>query len=132
LSATSACAIRLLLDTHTLIWWITERPLEQRAADAITDPDAPVLVSAVSIWEAEVKVATGKLRPEVDLVEETRRNDFEELPISFVHGVAAGGLPLHHRDPFDRMLIAQAQVERLTLVTRDAAFDAYDVEVLRA
>jgi len=111
---------------------VTERPLASAAATAIADPEVTVLVSAVSIWEAEVKIGSGKLTLDVDLVEQTYRNEFSDLAINFAHGVEAGRLPPHHRDPFDRMLIAQARVEGLTLVTRDARFKAYDVDLLAA
>jgi PIN domain nuclease of toxin-antitoxin system len=124
--------LRLLLDTHTFLWWIEDGPLERAALSAIGDPGNEVFVSAASIWEAEIKVGKGKLRVEADLIEELRANGFAELGVSATHGVAAARLPHHHRDPFDRMLVAQAQVEGLTLVTRDPVFDRYAVAVLRA
>jgi PIN domain nuclease of toxin-antitoxin system len=124
--------LKLLLDTHVLIWWIDDRPLDHVALDAIADPDADVFVSAASVWEAEIKAASGKLRLQTDLLEELRINDFGGLAVTAQHGVAAARLPQHHRDPFDRMLIAQAQLEGLTIVTRDPVFDRYAVAVLRA
>lgn len=124
--------MRLLLDTHAFIWWIEDVPLERAALDAIADPDSEVFVSAASIWEAQIKAGTGKLRLETDLIEELRVNEFAEVQVSATHAVAAARLPAHHRDPFDRMLVAQAQIEGLTLVTRDPVFDRYAVAVLRA
>jgi PIN domain nuclease of toxin-antitoxin system len=124
--------LRLLLDTHVFIWWIEDVVLEGAALDAIGDPDTDVFVSAASIWEAEIKVATGKLRLATDLVEELRINRFGDVAVTPTHGVAAARLPQHHRDPFDRLLVAQAQLEGLTLVTRDPVFDDYAVAVLRA
>jgi PIN domain nuclease of toxin-antitoxin system len=124
--------LRLLLDTHVFILWIDDAPLERPARDAIADPLNEVFVSAASIWEAEIKIGTGKLRVEADLIEELGANGFAEAGVSARHGVAAARLPHHHRDPFDRMLVAQAQIEGLTLVTRDPVFDRYAVAVLRA
>jgi PIN domain nuclease of toxin-antitoxin system len=124
--------LRLLLDTHAFIWWIEDIPFETAALDAIADPDSDVFVSAASIWEAEIKVATGKLRLATDLIDELRINGFGDVAVSPSHAVAAARLPQHHRDPFDRMLVAQAQLEGLTLVTRDPVFDDYSVAVLKA
>jgi len=122
--------VRLLLDTHVFIWWITDERLTDAAGAAISAPANQITVSAASIWEAEIKVAIGKLELAVDLAQEARDNAFIELPVRFEHGRAAARLPMHHRDPFDRMLIAQARMEGLTVVTRDPAFSAYDVPLL--
>ncbi len=89
-------------------------------------------MSAASIWELEIKRAAGRLRFTVDLVEESERAGFAAMPILPEHGVAAARLPLHHRDPFDRVLIAQAQLEGLTIVTRDPRFAPYSVATMRA
>jgi PIN domain nuclease of toxin-antitoxin system len=124
--------LRLLLDTHTLIWWADDRPLAGPAAEAIRSPDNAKFVSAASIWEAEIKVQLGRLLLEIDLAAESLAHGFEALPITFDHAGAAGRLPPHHGDPFDRMLVAQAQLEGLTIVTRDPVFDSYAVAVLRA
>jgi PIN domain nuclease of toxin-antitoxin system len=124
--------LRLLLDTHTLIWWAHDRPIAPEAGSAIRSPESLVLVSAASIWEAEIKVQVGKLELEVDLAAGSTRHGFEPLPVMFDHAVAAGRLPPHHSDPFDRMLVAQAQLEGLTIVSRDPFFDNYAVAVLRA
>ena len=121
----------LLLDTHALLWWLADDPLEPAARARIADPGELVRVSAVSLWEIAIKRALGKLEAEASLVSQVRDGGFEPLPITGDHGERAGALPLHHRDPFDRMLVAQAQAESLTLVTRDRAFDAYEVELLR-
>jgi PIN domain nuclease of toxin-antitoxin system len=124
--------LRLLLDTHTLIWWAHDRAIAPEAGNAIRAPENPVVVSAASIWEVEIKVRTGKLELEADLATGSAEHGFERLPITFDHAVAAGRLPRHHADPFDRMLVAQAQLEGLTLVTRDPVFDRYAVAVLKA
>jgi PIN domain nuclease of toxin-antitoxin system len=124
--------LRLLLDTHTLIWWAHEVPLAADAASAIRSPENTVVVSAASIWEAEIKVRTGKLVLEGDLAAESAEHGFERLAITFAHATTAGRLPPHHGDPFDRMLVAQAQLEGLTIVSRDPVFDRYSVAVLRA
>jgi PIN domain nuclease of toxin-antitoxin system len=124
--------LRLLLDTHTLIWWAHDVPIAQEAASAIRARDNTVVVSAVSIWETEIKRRIGKLELEVDLATGAVAHGFEALPISFAHAKAAGRLPAHHGDPFDRMLVAQAQLEGLTIVSRDPVFTAYQVAVLTA
>ncbi len=123
--------VRLLLDTHAVLWWLAEVKLSDEVRQEINDPDTAVFVSAASGWEVAIKANLGKLDPPEPLVLAVKEEGFEPLPISLEHGERAGSLPLHHRDPFDRLLIAQAQLESLTLVSRDRAFDAYDVAVRR-
>jgi PIN domain nuclease of toxin-antitoxin system len=89
-------------------------------------------VSAITVWEIALKSALRKLRPRADLPGELARVPFTQLPLTWEHGLAAGALPFHHRDPFDRLLIAQASVEGLTIVTRDPAFAAYGIPILPA
>jgi PIN domain nuclease of toxin-antitoxin system len=124
--------VNLLLDTHALLWWLEGTNLPDDVADRISDPGQLVVVSAASIWEATVKEALGKLRTPEPLITVAADEGFEPLPITFEHAQRAGELPPHHRDPFDRMLVAQAQIEGLTIVSRDDAFRLYDVAVLGA
>jgi PIN domain nuclease of toxin-antitoxin system len=121
----------LLLDTHALLWSIgdTDR-LSALARDVLGAGMRPAYVSAASIWEISIKRASGKLKAPEDLLEHVALARFGELGITFEHAALAGALPPHHRDPFDRMLVAQAQSENLTLVTNDARIAAYDVPVL--
>lgn len=125
--------MRLLLDTHAVIWFTGDPDaLRPEAREAIVDADT-VVVSAASIWEISTKAALGKLRPPVDdLVAELGEWGFELLPITASHAWATGQLPGHHRDPFDRMLVAQSRLEGLTIVTRDPAISLYQVAVLAA
>lgn len=120
--------MRVLLDTHALIWAAREpERLSDVAASAIVDPDNDVYVSAVSGWEVAIKRARGRLRfRDVDRAMLAALR-LTELPVSLAHGVEAGSLPPHHRDPFDRMLVAQARAEQLVLLSRDLVFDAYEV-----
>jgi len=124
--------VRLLLDTHALLWWLADEGLTTEARDAIADPANLVAVSAASAWEISIKKALGKLAAPDDLEQQVQTGGFLPLPISIAHGVAAGQLPYHHEDPFDRMLIAQAHIEGLTIVTRDKRFDVYRVALLPA
>jgi PIN domain nuclease of toxin-antitoxin system len=124
--------VSLLLDTHVLLWWLDGSHLSEAVAARIADPSELVLVSAASIWEAAIKAALGKLDTPESLATAVGAEGFEPLPITFHHAGQAGALPPHHRDPFDRMLIAQAQIEGLTLVTHDPAFDPYGLDLLRA
>jgi PIN domain nuclease of toxin-antitoxin system len=124
--------LRLLLDTHTLIWWADGKPLAVDADIAIRTPGNAVFVSAATIWEAEIKAQTGKLNLDVDLATESAEHGFAALAITFAHAAAAGRLPAHHADPFDRMLVAQAQLEGLTIVSRDPVFERYPVSLLKA
>jgi len=124
--------MRLLLDTHAFLWWLEDSPrLGPRARALIADPGTHVAVSAASAWEIAVKVRKGSLvleRADLrDLADEIRAQDFDELPITVSHAERAGRLPGHHADPFDRLLIAQAQSEGLTLVSNEALFDHYGV-----
>ena len=121
----------LLLDTHALLWWLGGQRMTEEARERIADPSVLVAVSAASIWEASIKQALGKLTVRGSVAGSAVGSGFEPLPITLEHAELAGQLPPHHRDPFDRMLVAQARLEALTLVTRDPAFDAYDVQVLR-
>jgi len=123
--------VNLLLDTHALLWWLGGHDLEEVATERIADPAALVAVSAASIWEAAIKRSLGKLDIPSPLGQAVVDEGFEPLAVTFDHTELAGQLPQHHRDPFDRMLIAQAVAEGLTIVTRDPAFDRYDVAVLR-
>lgn len=124
--------MKLLLDSHAFLWWLDDDPrLTAEARRAVADPSAIIHVSAATIWELSIKASLGKLDlGGIDLVEEIEGNDFVELPMTARHALTAGILPRHHEDPFDRMLIAQAKAEGLTIVTRDPAFGAYGVAIL--
>ena len=123
--------MRLLLDTHIAIWWLSGDPrLSIATRRAIQDvPNA--FLSAVSLWEIFIKQDTGRLDLPVGFVD-ALRDDFIELPLTFDHAIEGRALPLLHRDPFDRMLVAQAKVERLTIVTADRVLSGYGVPVLAA
>ena len=121
----------LLLDTNAFLWWVADSPrLSKRAREAISGED--VLVSSVTGFEIATKRKSGKLAFDDDISLQVTRNGFRALDITIEHAVAAGDLPLHHRDPFDRILIAQAHLEQLIVVTSDPMFDRYDVPVLSA
>ncbi len=125
--------MRVLTDTHAYLWWLKDDPgLGDEAREVMANPETIVVVSAASIWEIAIKSSLGKLTVDGDPLAEIRANGFEELPMTARHAQLAGALPRHHDDPFDRMLIAQAGLEDLTLISRDAAFAAYDVAILRA
>ncbi len=123
----------LLLDTHVALWWLDEP--ERLAADArrrIADRSGQVFVSAASVWEVAIKEAGRGLELPSPFMETAESAGLLELPIRSRHAVRAGALPLHHRDPFDRMLVAQALDEGLVLVTRDPLIRRYDVPTLLA
>jgi PIN domain nuclease of toxin-antitoxin system len=125
--------VRLLLDTHTLLWWLSNDPgLTQVARAAIARPEADVAVSAVSAWEVSIKAALGKLAAPQDLETQLARHRFSSLAVTVAHALLAGSLPRHHDDPFDRMLVAQARIEGLTLVTRDPRIGLYGVPIIPA
>jgi PIN domain nuclease of toxin-antitoxin system len=127
--------LRALLDTHTLLWWILDdRPLTRIARETIAETNNTMLVSAASAWEIAIKYRLGKLPKAGDLVSnfssEVENEGFELLPVSAEHGIRAGMLPGLHKDPFDCMLIAQAQTENVPIVSNEAVFDAYGVRRL--
>ena len=118
--------MRLLLDTHILLWWLADSPpLSAQARVTIADPENTVFVSAVSLWEIWLKQSLGKLQLPSDFMEKLAAESFENLPLTASQTRQVSVLPWHHRDPFDRMLIAQAQVEKLVLLTADEALAAY-------
>ena len=125
--------MNLLLDTHVLIWSLENNAtLSGDARDAIVDGKNIVFVSSVSAWEISIKKAMGKLKVPDNLQEEIGLHRFTPLNINFEHAKLAGELPNIHQDPFDRMLIAQTIIEKLTLVTRDNLIAQYDVNLLKA
>ena len=125
---------RLLLDTHALIWALSNpRRLPADVAESIRDAETDVYVSAASTWEIAIKAALRKIDANVaDVVRAMRAVSFDELPVTIAHTVRLGTLPNHHRDPFDRLLVAQALEERLTIVTHDPLIARYDVPRLWA
>jgi PIN domain nuclease of toxin-antitoxin system len=125
--------VRLLLDTHILLWWLSDQErLSERAAKAIADGKSNVVVSVATLWELSIKQSTGRLRIQGELREHLAMQAFSELSVCSNHAYAVRDLPPHHRDPFDRLLVAQAQCEGLTLVTADRQLAAYDVTILWA
>ena len=124
---------RFLLDTHALLWTLTEpRKLSTLARTALEDAQNDVFVSPVSVWEIAVKRALGKLQAPDNLEASIKEQGFTPLSLTFFHAEQAGALSPHHGDPFDRMLVAQAQAEGLILVTRDARIPLYGVRTLTA
>jgi PIN domain nuclease of toxin-antitoxin system len=121
--------VRLLLDTHVLLWWLADdRKLTKNGHAIIANPDNEVFVSSVSLWEIAIKTALGRLEIELDDLENAiARNGFRSLPIGFRHALTAARLPAVHRDPFDRMLVAQAGVEELRVVSHDRVFERYSL-----
>jgi PIN domain nuclease of toxin-antitoxin system len=125
----------LLLDTHVLLWWFTDDPrLSASARAAIADSDNRVHVSAASAWEIATKQRIGKLVGVPDAAQRyselIEADDFRHLPISHLHALRAGAWRVAHRDPFDRILAAQSELDRIPLVTRDPVFDLFGVETL--
>ncbi len=123
--------MRLLLDTHVLIWWDAGRKLTKDAVAAIQEADE-VFVSSAAAWEVAIKSSLGKIASRRSVAIATSESGFLELPVLFTHAERVRELPAHHRDPFDRIMIAQAQVEGLVIVSGDRAFGAYDVPVIAA
>jgi PIN domain nuclease of toxin-antitoxin system len=125
--------LRLLLDTHALLWWLSGGgALRPNARAAIADGSSFVAVSAASAWEISIKRAIGRLKAPSDLVAQLEHHRFSPLPISVPHALRAGELPPHHPDPFDRMLVAQAELEGLVIVTRDENIARYGVPTMAA
>ncbi|HYT10359.1 MAG TPA: type II toxin-antitoxin system VapC family toxin [Mycobacteriales bacterium] len=122
----------VLLDTHVLLWWLEDdKRLSLPARDAILAAEE-VRVSAASVWEIAIKRALGRLDVPADYLDYVEQTSFRPLPITFQHADLAGALPRHHDDPFDRMLVAQARIEGLTLVTADRRLGDYGIALLSA
>jgi PIN domain nuclease of toxin-antitoxin system len=118
--------VTALLDTHIVLWWLADSPLLSDTARTVVANGAnTIFVSAATAWEMAIKQAAGKLQAPGDLESVLRANRFEMLPITVTHALAAGALPPHHADPFDRMLVAQAELEGMTLLTHDARLPVY-------
>lgn len=123
----------LLLDTHVLLWWLAEPSrLAPKTRSLIADRATRVLVSAASAWEIAIKRTLGRLDCPANLEAVLEEQGFEALPISMAHALEVATLPLHHADPFDRILVAQARLEGLALVTADTRLTAYGVAVVEA
>ena len=124
--------MEVLLDTHALVWWFNDpTKLSKRASHVIANSDNTVLVSAVTAWELAIKVNLGKLDAlafVIDLARHAEEEGFTELPIRIPQATRAGLLPLHHRDPFDRLLVAQAQALNIPILSADAILDRYDIK----
>lgn len=125
--------MNLLLDTHTVLWWLSDDPaLSETARAAIADPENTVFLSAVVVWEIRIKQSIGKLDLPDDFGEVLDGQRFAELAVTVDHARTIAVLPALHRDPFDRMLVAQAMVEHMAIVTRDRSIADYDVDVIAA
>lgn len=127
--------MNLLLDTHAFLWWVADDPrLSERARRQIASPKNDVLVSCVSVWEIVTKAGLGRLdlprAPDRFVPEQIRENGFGVLPLQLAHALALASLPDHHRDPFDRLLAAQATVERIPIVTSDRALAGYPIKIV--
>jgi PIN domain nuclease of toxin-antitoxin system len=124
--------VNLLLDTHIVLWWLDDHPaLSSAVRNRIAGGENLVFLSAAVVWEIRIKEAMGKIDIPPDFSLVLDRQPFEKLAIKAEHAHALKDLPLHHRDPFDRMLIAQALTEGLTVATRDPVFEKYSVPLLR-
>ncbi len=123
--------MRLLLDTHVLLWWLERSDrLDARHQALIEAGESEPWVSAASIWELSIKISKGRLSIDGDLLESIKASHLSLLEVNENHAWAAGALPPHHRDPFDRMQVAQAQIEGLTIATVDPVFSMYDVATI--
>jgi PIN domain nuclease of toxin-antitoxin system len=128
--------MRLLLDTHTFLWFVGgSSELSRKARNLIDDTNNTILLSSGSIWELAIKINLGKLHMTQEpfasfMSDQMTTNGFQLLPITIEHSATLTTLPLHHRDPFDRLLIAQAKTKRIPLISRDEAFGMYDIECL--
>jgi PIN domain nuclease of toxin-antitoxin system len=122
---------QFLLDTHILLWWLgNDKRLSSDVYALIANPENFIFVSAASVWEMSIKKSLGKLSTPDNLLVVLKDNNFQLLSITPDHGLAIADLPEHHKDPFDRMLIVQAQTEGLTLISEDSKFKQYDVPLL--
>ncbi len=123
--------MKLLLDTHTFLWFINNSPQLSIDAKNLIESDVDLLLSIASLWEIAIKVSIGKLTIpntyDQFIPQQVQLNDMEVLPISLAHLAVVTTLPFHHRDPFDRLLIAQAMVEKMSIISADEIFDSYGI-----
>lgn len=125
--------MKYLLDTHILLQWLNnDRTLSHKISEIIANPDNIIFVSSVNTWEITIKKSLGKLEAPNDIEKAIEANDFQKLPITIEHSTYIVNLPLYHKDPFDRLLIAQAIVEGLTLLTCDTQIPKYSVHIIQA
>lgn len=125
--------MRLLVDTHLLLGWLADRPIPERAAELIRDPANRLFASSASLWEVALKASLGKIEVKLGaLVQGLAKEGFEPLAVSWEHAVRIAALPMHHRDPFDRLLVAQSLAESMPLLTSDRALAAYGPMVMVA
>ena len=127
--------MKILLDTHAFLWWITDdQKLSSRAREVISDAENELFFSAASGWEISIKVQLGRLKlpeePERFIPEQLRMNFIRSLPIQMRHALFVSTLPNHHRDPFDRMLVAQAQLEEMSIISADLQMSRYQIELI--
>ncbi|MBN1523469.1 MAG: type II toxin-antitoxin system VapC family toxin [Spirochaetales bacterium] len=123
--------MNLLLDTHIILWWLDDDPLlSEKYRQAVSDTENVCLVSAASIWEISIKSAIGKLEIPKNYIGILKEQGFFELPVLWEHADKARHLPFHHTDPFDRMLVAQAMIDGLTILTIDKTIPQYKVQIL--
>lgn len=127
--------MKILLDTHTFLWWISnDHQLSETARQLMSESMHYIYWSAASSWEVAIKYNLGRLPlpegPEVFIPQELKKNRIDSVPVKNIHALYAGTLPQHHQDPFDRMLIAQAQTESLVLLSNDSIFPKYNVQVM--
>lgn len=123
--------MKYLFDTHALIWWYEDdRKLTKDQKLAVTNPRNEILISVLNAWEMSIKIKKGKLQTKRDLPNYFRESDFQILPVTIAHALKLHELPQIHKDPFDRMLVAQALVEGCILISGDKELEAYDVPVL--
>ena len=128
--------MKLLLDTHIFIWWVDQpEKLSPAALSALKDEANELLLSVASVWEMQIQIQLGKLKLSLPLKElinnQLETNDLTVSPVALTHVLALDSLPFHHKDPFDRLLIAQSVEEELTIVTTDSQFSAYSVKLLQ-
>jgi PIN domain nuclease of toxin-antitoxin system len=122
-----------LLDSHVLLWWLSDpERLSEEALDVLKSRESVVFVSAASVWELAIKRRLGRLDFPSNLTEVIADASLHPMPVQLGHALATADLPLHHRDPFDRLLVAQARLGQLTLITHDLQLEAYDVQLLHA
>jgi PIN domain nuclease of toxin-antitoxin system len=124
--------LNFLIDTHILLWWLADHSaLSSKASTLISDENNIIFVSVASIWEMIIKKALGKLKAPDDVEKVIKENNFKELPITLQHVIALDHLPNYHKDPFDRILVAQAKCEALTLITADEKLTFYEVSHMK-